>query len=590
VVIAGAGAGGVELAFCLDSRLRRSGVEVTVTLLDGGERILRGYPRSLARRVETRAAARGIGVVLGRRVAAVEPDAVLLDNGERLPSGVTVWVTGAVSHSLFRDSGLPTDERGFVRTRPTLQIEGHDDLFAVGDCATLSDYPGTPKAGVYAVRQGPYITANLVASLTGASLRVYRPQADFLTLLNLGDGSALGAKWGRSFGGDWVLRLKDRIDRRFIRRFQVLTPGGQPTVEFPAGAAMTSAAPILCGGCAAKLGQERLERVLARLGPPPPDASVELGLGAGDDAAAWQVGGGRRAVASIDAFRGFTDDPYLVGRVGAVNALSDLWAKGVRPRWALALVALAETTPGEADEEALYQVLAGARSVFDAAGVTLAGGHTTTAAELMVGFMVEGLAGEGESLRPIDRLRPGRSLVLSKPLGTGVLFHADMEGGLRGPWFVTALAAMQQTNAAAAELAAAHGASAVTDITGFGLAGHLGAMTRASGTEASVVLESLPILPGALELLERGVRSSFHGENSRLRRALLIDPEAAADPRLELLFDPQTAGGLLFDVDPERAAETVDRLRSAGCEDATVIGETTADGGPAGTLRVRSRW
>ena len=105
-----------------------------------------------------------------------------------------------------------------------------------------------------------------------------------------------------------------------------------------------------------------------------------------------------------------------------------------------------------------------------------------------------------------------------------------------------------------------------------------------------MVLESLPILPGALELLERGVRSSFHGENSRLRRALLIDPEAAADPRLELLFDPQTAGGLLFDVDPERAAETVDRLRSAGCEDATVIGETTADGGPAGTLRVHSRW
>ena len=295
-------------------------------------------------------------------------------------------------------------------------------------------------------------------------------------------------------------------------------------------------------------------------------------------------------VASIDAFRGFTDDPYLVGRVGAVNALSDLWAKGVRPRWALALVALPETAPGEADEEELYQVLAGARSLFDAAGVTLAGGHTTTAAELMVGFNVEGLAGESQPLRLIDGLRPGQSLVLSKPLGTGVLFHADMQGGLRGPWFVAALDAMQQTNAAAAEVATAYGAGGATDVTGFGLAGHLGAMTRASGVRASVVLESLPVLPGALELLDRGVRSTFHGENSRLRRGLLIDPDAGADPRLELLFDPQTAGGLLFGVDPERAEEAVERLRQAGCEGAAVIGETTAEGGPPGGLNIRSRW
>jgi len=570
--------------------LRQSGVEVTVTLLDGGTRILRGYPAGLVRRVEVEAARRGVRILLEQRVAAVEHDAVLLDDGERLASGVTVWVTGAVSHSLFRDSGLPTDSRGFVRTRPTLQIEGHDDLFAVGDCATLTDYPETPKAGVYAVRQGPFVGANLVASLTGAGLRSYRPQGDFLTLLNLGDGSALGAKWGRSFGGAWVMRLKDRIDRRFMRRFQVLTTDGNPTAEFADRPAMAGEAPMLCGGCAAKLGQERLERVLGRLRPPPADPSVELGLGSADDVAAWRVGDGRRVVASIDAFRGFTDDPYLVGRVGAVNALSDLWAKGSRPRWALALVALRETAPGEADEEELYQVLAGARSVLDAAGVTLAGGHTTTAAELMVGFTVEALADEGEPLRLLDGLRPGRSLVLSKPLGTGVLFHADMEGGLRGPWFVAALAAMQRTNAAAAEVAAAYEAGGATDVTGFGLAGHLGAMTRASGVGATIVLESLPVLPGALELLGRGVRSTFHGENARLRSGLLIDAEAATDPRLDLLFDPQTGGGLLFGVDPERAEEAVERLRQSGDESATVIGETTAADGPAGVLSVRSRW
>jgi selenide,water dikinase len=107
-----------------------------------------------------------------------------------------------------------------VRTRSTLQVEGEDDLFAVGDCATLDEFPETPKAGVYAVRQGPVLMRNLRARAAGSALETYRPQSDFLTLLNLGDGIALGAKWGRSFEGRWVMWLKDRIDRSFMRRFQ----------------------------------------------------------------------------------------------------------------------------------------------------------------------------------------------------------------------------------------------------------------------------------------------------------------------------------------------------------------------------------
>jgi selenide,water dikinase len=590
LVVVGAGAGGVELAFCLDSRLRSSGIDVSVTLLDSGDRVLRGYPSGLARRVESLAADRGVRIVSKHRVSAVERDAVLLDDGARLASQITVWVTGAVSHGLFRGSGLPTDDRGFVQVRSTLQVEGHDELFAVGDCATLSDYPDTPKAGVYAVRQGPYVSDNLLASLRGGSLHRYRPQSDFLTLLNLGDGTALGTKWGVSFGGAWTLRLKDRIDRKFMRRFQALTPEGLPTAEFPDPPSMGRAAPMLCGGCAAKLGQERLQRALASLATPPRDDSVELGLEAGDDVAAWRVGGGRRAVASLDAFRGFTDDPFLVGRVGAINALSDLWATGVQPRWALALVALPEAAPGEADEEELHQVLAGARSVLDAHRVSLVGGHTTTAKELMVGFHVEGIAAKGDRLLRLDGLPPDRALILTKPLGTGVLFHADTTARLRGDWFVAAVESMQRANASAAEVASSFGATGVTDVTGFGLAGHLGAMVRASGVQAALVLEALPALPGALELLALGVRSTFHEENRRLRRGLLIEPSALEDPRIDLLFDPQTAGGLIFDVARQSANEAVEDLHRAGCAGAAVVGETIAGGESPGALSVRHRW
>jgi selenide,water dikinase len=154
-------------------------------------------------------------------VTAAEREEVTLDNGERISCQALIWVTGSVSHPIFRESGLPTDDRGFVRVRSTLQVEGHDELFAAGDCATLTDYPTTPKAGVYAVRQGPIITHNILASLMGQQLRPYQPQKDFLTLLNLGHGLALGSKWNLSVEGRWVMKLKDRIDRRFVRQFQM---------------------------------------------------------------------------------------------------------------------------------------------------------------------------------------------------------------------------------------------------------------------------------------------------------------------------------------------------------------------------------
>ena len=165
---------------------------------------------------------RGIEFRCRQRVIGIEPDALTLDSGERIALQAVIWVSGSAAQPIFRNSGLPTDDRGFVRVRSTLQVEGEDNLFAAGDCATMIDYPAMPKAGVYAVRQGPVIVDNLLASLTGIPLRSYRPQREFLTLLNLGDGHAVGVKWGMSFQGRWVMRWKDRIDRRFIRRFQKL--------------------------------------------------------------------------------------------------------------------------------------------------------------------------------------------------------------------------------------------------------------------------------------------------------------------------------------------------------------------------------
>ena len=315
LVVAGAGAGGVEVAFALAARLRHDrGGHVEVLLLESGARVLPGYAASAAARVQAAAEARGIVIRTGARVTQVEPGVVHLEGGERLPADAVVWVAGAAALPIFRGSGLETDEVGFVRIRPTLQCVGHDEVFAVGDCSAWPTAPGLAKAGVYAVRQGPVLAHNLMARIGGARLRPYRPQRDFLSLLNLGDGGAIGTKWGVSVEGRAVFRLKDWIDRRFVRRFQVLDREGAITPDF--AAATMPGGDMLCGGCAAKVGESSLTRALERLGVPSHPAVV-LGLAQPDDAAAVETERGEIVAATVDSFRAFTDDPYLVGRVAA---------------------------------------------------------------------------------------------------------------------------------------------------------------------------------------------------------------------------------------------------------------------------------
>jgi len=589
VVVVGAGAGGVELAFTLEQRLRQAGTRPEITLLQASPGILTGYPASLVRRTERGAAERGIHLRCHTRVAAAEEGVTILEDGSKLPYDTLLWVTGAVSHALLRDSNLPTDSRGFVRSRSTLQVEGFDDLFAVGDCGTLIDHPETPKAGVYAVRQGPYVAENLRRRLAGEPLKTYKPQHDFLTLLNLGDGSALGAKWGVSIEGSWVMRLKDRIDRKFMRKFQALDLDGRPTGDFSDTPSMESESDMLCGGCAAKLGQEPLARTLAQLPPPTRELGggrVEVGLSAPDDAAVWRTAAGAHIASSVDIFSAFTDDPYLVGRVAAINALSDLWATGVTPRVAQAIVALPESLDRESSAEMLFQVLAGARAELDQAGVSLAGGHTTMAPEkLFIGFSVEGEVAGGEFVRK-GGLRPGNALLLSKPLGTGVIFHADMRGRARGPWIQVAIESMLRSNRQAARIAVDAAVSGMTDVTGFGLAGHLFEMLSASGVAAEIELSSLPLLPGALELLQLGERSTLHEENARLLETVDIDDQIARDPRLAVLFDPQTSGGLLFGVDPAEVERTLSLLHDGGDSNAAVVGYVTPPRSDGVRLRV----
>jgi selenide,water dikinase len=582
IVVVGTGAAGVELAFTLEARLRAEGLHGAITLLGDAPALLPGAARSVSEAALAETRRRGISVRAAGRVTRVEKDALRLEGGEELPCDLAIWATGAAPVALLDASPLPKDAAGFVRVSETLQVEGCEALFAVGDCASLAAHPWVPRAGVYAVREGPFLEHNLRAALAGRALRRYRPQRDFLSLLNLGDRRALGAKWGRVVSGRSVWRLKDWIDRRFVRRFQVLEPDGALAPAFPDPAAM-GMEEMPCGGCAAKLGAPALSRALARVGAPPSDDSVLLGLGALDDAAALRTPSGDVLLATVDGFRAFTDDPWLVGRVAAINAVSDVLAKGGRARHALALVTLPEG-PEKRAEELLFQVLAGVRAALDPLGVTLVGGHTTTGPELFVGLSVTGELSAGATPLPLAGLRTGDRLILTKPLGTGVLLAADMQGRAPGAWVQRAHASLLADNVAAARVALDHGASASTDVSGFGLARHQGEMLRASEASAILQLASIPALEGALPLLAAGVRSTFHEQNASLRSGIHLASPVPDHAALELLFDPQTSGGLLFGV-PAAAESSALTALGAG---AAAIGTVTPPRGDAAIFSVEA--
>jgi selenide,water dikinase len=285
-------------------------------------------------------------------------------------------------------------------------------------------------------------------------------------------------------------------------------------------------------------------------------------------------------IASVDAFRAFADDPWLVGAAAAVNAVSDLYCKGGTPRHALAFVTVPEAPP-DGEDETLYQVLAGMRASLAELGVTLLGGHSTRGAELFAGLSITGELAHRDDWWGQRGARPGDALILTKPLGSGVLLAADRIGRARGEWVQRCHASLLRANAAAARAArGVGGVHAATDVSGFGLAGHLGAMLAASEVGAELDLPSLPALPGAIALLTQGLRSTYHAQNATPLASLgiEIDPALASDSRVDLLFDPQTCGGLLLSVAPASSDACIEALRAAGDANAERIGRIAANG------------
>jgi selenide, water dikinase len=317
-----------------------------------------------------------------------------------------------------------------------------------------------------------------------------------------------------------------------------------------------------CGGCAAKLGADLLADALAGLGAEAaadPAGALIAGLTPPDDGAVYRVSDDLAIIGTLDFFPPLVDDPRTYGEIAAANALSDVFAMGGRVLFAMSIAAFPEDLP----RDVLAAVFAGASSKVREAGGTLAGGHTIRDPEPKYGLAVVGAAHPDRLLRK-GGAQPGDVLILTKRLGTGVLVSGHRQGRTSDSDLQTAVDQMRTLNRAASEVLVEGGVVAATDITGFGLLGHGLEMARASETRFVFDAAALPALPGALELARAGVETGGAAHNRRFVASSISIGEGVPDELVTLAHDPQTSGGLLAAIAPDRLSDIEGALDLAG--------------------------
>jgi len=371
---------------------------------------------------------------------------------------------------------------------------------------------------------------------------------------------------------DILARIKLEPQAVYRRREGTWTPSALDAVTLAEKITLTAGSAY--GGCGAKLAKGLLEKILCGL-PRIESEDVLVGIEFADDAGVVRVSDEIAIIHTTDFFPPMVDDPFSFGRIAAVNALSDVWAMGGTPLAGMNLVSYPLADLGD---EALKEILRGGLSALAEAGAVLAGGHTIEGQELLYGLAVTGTVHPDRIWRNAGA-EPGDVLVLTKPLGTGVITTAAKAEMVDPAHLSTALRWMATLNHEAAEALHRVDPHAVTDVTGFGLAGHAAEMGAASGVGIEIDLGALPLLPGALEATATGLVPAGAGKNRDSITAVLSIDDGADELRIDLCLDPQTSGGLLAAVTSEHADAIVRRLPGSA-----IVGRVTD--GPPGTVRL----
>ena len=334
------------------------------------------------------------------------------------------------------------------------------------------------------------------------------------------------------------------------------------------------------GGCGCKIAPGVLQAIIAKSGPSLIPKELLVGIETSDDAAVYRINDRQAIVATTDFFMPIVDDPFDFGAIAATNAISDVYAMGATPLFALALVGMpVDRLP----VDTIRRILEGGESVCARAGIPIAGGHTIDSVEPIYGLVAIGLV-DPANLKRNGGAKPGDRLVLGKPLGVGVYSAALKKGRLDAAGYAAMIASTTKLNTPGVALGAMDGVHALTDVTGFGLAGHLLEICRASGAGAVVDCARLPLHPGVADLVRAGHFTGASGRNWAGYGADVAIEAADAELVRTLVTDPQTSGGLLVACAPRDADAVLAAFAREGFDRAAVVGEIVA-GAPRVVVR-----
>ena len=583
LAIVGGGAGGIEVALATQYRLHNilkthniNLNKLKVDIYCHDKTILTTHNSQVRKRFKRILQQRNIKVHTQQNINEVEQSLLITSKGQKYTANATLWVTNASAPAWLADSGLQVDEKGFIAVNDSLQSISHPDVFAAGDIAAVINHP-RPKSGVFAVRQGMPLAKNLARAIQNKKLTLFRPQKNFLGLISTGDKHAIASRSFWSLEGAWVWHIKDWIDRKFMEKFNQLPerkkenpPQYNQSLTDQQTIHSLSNIDMRCGGCGAKIGSTVLSRVIKRLSPISRD-DVIIGLSDPDDAAVTEVPVAKLVVQSVDYFRSFIDDPYIFGQIAANHALSDIFAMGAEPQAAMAIATLPFGLDDQVEEQ-LFQTMSGALNILNASNTALVGGHSSEGVELSFGLSVTGLIDKEQLMRK-SGMQQDDVLILTKALGTGALFAADMQRRAKGRWIDNAIKSMLLSNQAAGICFHKHGANACTDVTGFGLLGHLIEMTKSSNKSVEINLAALPVMDGAYEVTAKGIFSSLQDQNKQLHHAIKEPVHLCEHKNYPFLFDPQTSGGLLASIPMKHAEDCITELHQLGYPVSVIIGK-----------------
>ena len=323
------------------------------------------------------------------------------------------------------------------------------------------------------------------------------------------------------------------------------------------------------GGCGCKIAPGVLEQILSKSAPGIVPKELLVGIETSDDAAVYRINDRQAIVATTDFFMPIVDDPFDFGAIAATNAISDVYAMGGQPLFALALVGM---PVNQLPLEVIRKILEGGESVCARAGIPIAGGHTIDSVEPIYGLVAIGLV-DPKNVKRNAGAKPGDKLILGKPLGVGIYSAALKKGKLDDAGYKAMIDATTKLNTPGTKLGALEAVHALTDVTGFGLLGHLLEIARGSHAAAHVDWNSLPLLPGALELAREGVITGATGRNWSSYGSSVKLASALGEAHKAILTDPQTSGGLLVACDAKACDEVMSLFRAEGFPDVAVIGE-----------------